>query len=101
MRVGLRRLLLIIVVIAGLGAVWVFVPAVQHKVLGFLHAAKEDIGPAEGDATMGAELKVFLPRTDRCYHRRGCPKITGQGVPRPLVQAKALARPCSHCKPPE
>ncbi|MCD6416243.1 MAG: hypothetical protein J7M08_06070 [Planctomycetes bacterium] len=46
------------------------------------------------------EQRVYLPRHDTYYHRKGCPHMTGTGVPMKLMQARELAKPCPYCKPP-
>lgn len=54
----------------------------------------------KGD-TIHGQVRVYVPRGGRYYHRQDCPEIDSlNAVPTPLSEAAALYKPCPVCNPP-
>jgi hypothetical protein len=51
--------------------------------------------------TIHGQIRVYVPRNGRYYHRRDCPEIDSlNAVPMALPKAAALHEPCPVCNPP-
>ncbi|MHC5034034.1 MAG: hypothetical protein ACYTFZ_03255 [Planctomycetota bacterium] len=97
-----RRLMLLALVVIVVAAVLIGKPEVRQRIGKFFRTVKEDVGPGEPSATIGGAAKMYVPRGDRYYHRRDCPRLEGlTPVPMPLPKAKGVAAPCPTCRPPE
>ena len=98
---SVRTVLVLLLIGAGIVAVFALNPQLRSKVGGTVEAVKEEFGPGEDSPTMGGQPKVYVPRGDRLYHTRDCPRIQGQTpVPMPLGKAKEICAPCPECNPP-
>ena len=98
---SLKKLFLILLICGGVVALFVYVPEARQAVANVFHKAKEDIGPGPPPTTIGGDVRVYQPRGDRYYHRKGCPRMEGKSaVPMALSKAKAIAQPCPECNPP-
>jgi hypothetical protein len=96
------RLLIVLSIVAALVGVVVLHPGVRQSVVGFFQSAKKDIGPGEPPATIGGQVRVYVPRGDKYYHVKSCPRLQGIiAVPMPLDEARALYAPCPDCNPPQ
>ena len=97
---SVRKVIFLLIVCAAV-AVVLTTPQVRSFFGEFVQAAKQDVGPGEGEATVAGHVKVYIPRGDQYYHVRSCPRLEGlNAVPTPLPEAKGLCRPCPECKPP-
>ncbi|MGD2174145.1 MAG: hypothetical protein PVJ27_01990 [Candidatus Brocadiaceae bacterium] len=98
----MRRLIIIVLVLVGV-AVLVFEPDARRAVVGLYHRTIGGWFRPAGWTPPGAhDVKVYVPRGGRSYHRKGCPRMKGRtGVPTPLAQARELYPPCPECRPPE
>jgi hypothetical protein len=98
-----KRLMLFLLVVLAVVAAFSLSPGLRQKVTGVFQAAKKEIGPGEGPATIGGDVKVYVPRGDEhYYHTRDCPLLKDvTAVPTPLGKARALdLTPCPECNPP-
>ena len=95
-----RTLFFLIIIIAGV-IYGLSRPDVRAH-LSVLWAQVRHDSMGEGSRTLANEPKVFVPRNDPYYHRKGCPRMEGKTpVPMPLSKAKAIAQPCPECRPPQ
>jgi hypothetical protein len=95
----MRKLIIVVLVAA---AVLAFVPGLRQRLWYSVRGTvaewtKPDAGPVK-DLNI---VKVYVPRGDNYYHRKGCPQIAGRSaVPTLLEQARELYQPCPVCNPP-
>ena len=107
--------LIFLIVIVGIVAAVIYVPAVHDPVMKILGKAKDtaveikddtvDMGTPT-DTIRGKAVKVFYIRNGEYYHTRGCkiwddPKNAERKAVLTLEKAKAAYRPCPHCNPPQ
>ena len=98
---SVRAVMVLLLIGGGIVAVFALNPQLRSKVGGAVGAVKEEFSPGEESPTMGGQPKVYVPRGDRFYHTRDCPRIEGQrAVPMPLGKAKEIFAPCPECNPP-
>jgi micrococcal nuclease len=58
--------------------------------------------PASRPSAEASDVIVYVTRTGRKYHRKGCAHLRKSAIPMRLSEAKRRGyTPCSHCKPPE
>jgi len=97
------KLLIILGVCGAIVAVIVFSPGARGYLGGFITAVEKDVGPGPSSDKIGSEVKVYVPRGDRFYHTKDCPRLrTLNAVPMSLSEARAFHyEPCPECKPPQ